>query len=217
MRIASKLLAVALTATLQSAMAGTTPTIPLDFEDLTATAKLTGNYNGVTISGDAWGVVSQAAGCNGDFNFVRAGSCGGLWIAFDPENNATTDRRTVTMTIADGFDGLSFVYSGAITVPQFSVHVFDATGKELGKGLDNRPGAGCQGFLFCNWSLPIDLAFTGTASYVEFTAIDQSIMIDDLKFKKPTSTGRLPEPASLALVAGALGVMGWSRKRKAAR
>lgn len=214
MRTTSKLLAVALTATLQSAMAGT---IPLNFEDLTSTAKLSGNYNGVTISDDAWGAVSEAPGCNGDANFFRDGSCGALWIALDPANNATTGLRKVTMSIADGFDGLSFIYSGGISIPQLAVHVFDANGRELGKGLSNLLGGGCSGYLFCNWSSTITLNFTGVARSVEFTAIDQSVMIDDLKFNTPTTTGRLPEPASLALVAGALGALGWSRKRKAAR
>lgn len=212
MRTTSKFLAVALTATLQSAMAGT---IPLNFEDLKTTSPLTGAYNGVTISGASWGAVSEF--CGGDVSFQRTGSCGALWLAQDPTKAASTGAKSLTMTIADGFDGLSFLYSAGISTPDLEVHVYDASGAELGSGLSGLQGGACSTVLFCNWSQTLTLSFTGVARSVTFTAVDQSVLLDDIFFKTPVATGRLPEPTSVALALGALGALGWSRKRKAAR
>jgi hypothetical protein len=211
MRMTSKFLAVALTASLQSAMAGT---IPLNFEDLTTLSQFNGNYNGVNITGAGWGGTSEV--CNGDISFLRTGSCGALWLAVDPTKRPTGKLESVTMSIADGFDGLSFLYSGSATAINLSVHVYDATGAELGVGLTDLTGASCTQYQFCNWSSPITLNFTGVARSVVFSALDQGVLLDDIIFKTPTSTGNLPEPASVALALGALGALGWSRKRKAA-
>lgn len=212
MRTTSKFLAVALTATLQSAMAGT---IPLTFEDLTTTSALNGNYNGVNISGASWGAVSEF--CGGDVSFSRPGSCGALWLAVDPTKAATSGAKTLTLSIADGFDGLSFLYSAGISTPNLEVHVYDAKGDELGTGLSGLQGGACTNVLFCNWSQTLTLKFTGVARSVTFTAVDQSVLLDDVIFKTPVATGRLPEPTSVALALGALGALAWSRKRKAAR
>lgn len=211
MRMTSKFLAVALTATLQSAMAGT---IPLNFEDVTSLSKFDGNYNGVNIKGSAWGGTSEV--CNGDISFLRDGSCGALWLAVDPTQRPTGKIESLTMSIADGFEGLSFLYSGSATAINLSVHVYDATGAELGAGLTDLSGAACNQYQFCNWSLPLTLNFTGIARSVTFSALDQGVLLDDIVFKTPTSTGRLPEPTSVALALGALGALGWSRKRKTA-
>lgn len=210
MRTTSKFLAVALTASLQSAMAGT---IPLNFEDLTTTSALSGNYNGVNIGGAAWGAVSET--CGGDVSFSRAGSCGALWLAQDPTQPASTGSKSLTLSLADGFDGLSFVYSASRPAPALFVHVYDAAGAELGNGLSNLTGAGCANFVFCNWSQTMTLNFTGVARSVTFSALDQTVLLDDITFKTPTSTGRLPEPTSIALTLGALAALGWARKRAA--
>ncbi|RTL34442.1 MAG: PEP-CTERM sorting domain-containing protein [Burkholderiales bacterium] len=210
MRTTSKFLAVALTASLQSAMAGT---IPLNFEDLTTLSKLNGNYHGVNISGSAWGGTSEV--CNGDISFLRAGSCGALWLAVDPTQRKTGKLESLTMSIADGFEGLSFLYSGNATLINLSVHVYDAAGAELGIGLTGLTGQSCANYQFCNWSQPITLNFTGLARSVTFSALDQAVLLDDLTFKTPSTTGRLPEPTSVALALAALGGLAWSRKRKA--
>lgn len=216
MRTTSKLLAVALTATLQSAMAGT---IMLDFEDVKTTAPLAGNYNGVTVGGDAWSARSEASTCGGNVSFVRTGSCSALWLAMDPRDTAEDATKSLTLSIADGFIGsLSFVYSGSVSLPELAVHVFDAAGKELGSGLDGLTAAGCANFLFCSWSQTMTLNFTGVARSVTFSALDQTILLDDIKFTTPAATGgQLPEPTSIALTLAALGGLGWARKRAAAR
>lgn len=214
MRATSKLLALALTATMQSAMAGA---VFLDFEDVQTTEPLTTRYasKGVTVSGAAWTATSEA--CGGGVSFVRTGSCGALWLAQDPADQASTDARSFTLTSADGFvEALSFVYSGSTTAINLAVHAYDVAGKEVGLGLTGLTGESCGTFIFCNWSsLPVSLSFQGVARTIVFSAIDQTVLLDDLSFKTADPTGQLPEPTSIALALGALGGLGWSRRRAA--
>lgn len=214
MRVMSKLLALGLTAAaMQSAMAGT---VFLNFEDVTATQQLTNRYasQGVTVSGSAWTATSQACtynGVEGDIEFIRTNSCGALYLAQDPFGTASTGPRSLTISLASGFNAFSFLYAGSVESPNLQVHAYDATGRELGLGLSGLQASPCGGFVFCTW-LPGTLSFQGVATTVTFTATDHTILLDDLTFTTPT-TGQLPEPASIALVAGALGALGWTRKR----
>lgn len=210
MRTTSKFLALALTAAVQSAMAGT---IPLNFEDQTTLAKLPATYQGVDVSGAAWG--GQSEGCGGTISYSQAGNCGALWLAVDPTKRKTGQLESLTMSLTDGFEGLSFNYTGSILLAGLSVRVFDAAGLDLG-GVDDLTGVPCTAFQFCTWS-PITLQFTGIARSVTFTAIDQAVLLDNIIFKTPTTGGgQLPEPTSVALALGALGAAAWSRKRKQA-
>lgn len=212
MRTTSKILAVALTAAVQSAMAGT---VELKFEDLTTTASLNGAYNGVNVSGSAWGALS--ADCtNGDALFTRPNSCGALWLAVDPDKPQNGKIESLTLSLAGGFDALSFVYSGSANTINLSVSVFDAAGNEL-TSLQNLTGQACAStsYLFCNWSQTLNLQFSGIARSITFSALDKNVLLDDIVFRTPTATGRLPEPTSVALALGALGGLAWSRKRKA--
>ena len=223
MRTTSKFLAIALTATVQSAMAGA---VFLDFEDVTVTEKLTNQYasKGVTVSGDAWTATSEA--CNygptqepGDVSFVRSGSCGALYIAKDPTNTLEkpVQSRSLTFSSTDGFvDALSFVFASSSKDSNLSVHAFDAAGKELGLGLTGMNGVACGGFIFCNWSQSMTLSFTGVARTIVFSALDETALLDDLSFKTAEpGNGQLPEPASVALALGALAGLGWTRRRAA--
>jgi len=214
MRATSKLLALALTAAMQPAMAGE---VLLDFEDIQTTELLNKVYNGVGIGGAAWSATSETCsygGQPGDVSFTRAGSCGALWLAADPTQPATNASKSLTLTLDGGFDGFSFVYAGSVASPGLEIHVYDAAGQELGVGLKDLTAAACNSFVFCNWSQPTSLNFGGVARTVTFTALDQTILLDDLRFNTPgTPPTRLPEPASLALALGALGVAGWTRKR----
>jgi hypothetical protein len=214
MRTTSKLLALALTAGMQSAMAGV---VFLDFEDVHAIEPLTNRYAAqhVTVTGAAWTAPSRA--CGSGVSFSRPNSCGALLLAEDPAQDPSVDPRSFTMSLSDGFEALSFVYSGNTSAIDLAVHVFDASGKELGLGLSGLTGSECgNGFNFCNWSDPITLSFTGVARTVTFSGADQTILIDDVKFTTPsTGPGRLPEPTSVALALGALGGLGWTRRRSA--
>lgn len=211
MRTTSKLLALALTAAMQPAMAGA---VFLNFEDVTTTELLNKTYNGVAVSGAAWTATSEACnygGVPGSVSFVRTSSCGALWLAEDPTSSSPNAPRSLTLTLTEGFiNALSFVYSASTDTPNLKVHVYDAAGRELGLGLDGLAGSACSTYVFCNWSQTMSYSFQGTARYVTFTALDQSVLLDDVRFTTP---GRLPEPASLALAIGALGALGWARKR----
>lgn len=216
MRTTSKLLAVALTAALQSATAGT---VLLNFEDLQTSEQLTNRYAGVSASGAAWAVTSEACsyGPNqdaGDGPFIRTGSCGALWLTASLANVVNKDQ-SLTLSLADGFiNSLSFVFSSGSQNSKLGVHVYDDAGQELGIGLSGLSGSPCSSYTYCNWSNTVNLSFTGVARSVTFTAPDQTIMIDDISFTTPAATGRLPEPTSAALALGALGALVWAGKRK---
>ena len=215
MRTTSKLLALALTATMQSAMAGA---VFLDFEDVQTVAPLTTRYSalGVVASGASWGANSAACYARPNVSFYRDGSCGALYIAQDPTKGAG-GPVSLTLDLANGFlESLSFVYAGSVGAPHFSVHVYDDAGKDLGGSLNNLTAASCDTLVFCNW-IDAELSFSGVARKVVFSADDQTVLLDDISFKKTVDTppGRLPEPTSAALALGALAGLGWARRRAA--
>lgn len=219
MRTTSKLLAIALTAALQPAMAGT---VALNFEDVTTNVLAGNRYSsqGVTFSGDAWAVRSRLDGCGSTgLSFSRSGSCGALLLAATGSavGNPTSSTKSFVIDVADGFvDELSFFY-GVRSLSNVTITVFEdlgGSGKVLFEQL-GLPGEACSNGarLFCDpWYQYTSDKFSGVGHSVVISGVDQRLILDDLKFTTRAS-GNLPEPTSAALVLGALGAMGWSRRR----
>lgn len=216
MRAKSKLLALALTAALQPAFAGM---VSLDFEDTTGYGQVGNRYDslGVNFTGSAWAVTSALNSCNGIWLFSKAGSCGALLLG-DPTLTATSGPISFTIDVAAGFiNEFDFVY-GIRAGSDVIIQVFDGAGGtgntlKIQQGLIGG-GCGIARVRFCEWSNGI-VKFDGTARSLTITGIDQRLMLDDMKFTTPAAGTPLPEPGSIALALGALGALGWTRKRAA--
>ena len=130
------------------------------------------------------------------------------------------------MDVAAGFTtGFSFNYStpfytGAVTVWSG----LDATGTLLATlTLPSTPNGqstpGCGGHNYCP-DVPFGVTFSGTAESVNFSGTANYIVYDDITLGSVTpGTSLTPLPAALPLFAtglGALGLLGWRRKRRAA-
>lgn len=220
MRATSKLLALALTAALQPAVAGV---VSLNFEDNTGVSQIGDRYAsslGVTFSGDAWGITSKYNNCGGAAQFLRDGSCGGLELALDPLSNGSADTQSFTVDLAGGFvKEFSFVYSARADAT-VQIDLFDGangTGHVL-QTLSNLAGSNCTitGVRFCIWNTST-IQFDGVARSLTVSALDQSLMLDDFSFITPGTSGggTVPEPAGMALALTALGGLAWARKRAA--
>ncbi|WP_457419336.1 hypothetical protein [Roseateles sp. P5_E7] len=227
MRATSKLLALALTAALQPAVAGV---VPLTFEDFKATEdndgllKLTDQYikDGIVFSGAAWAQVHSpypgsdpVCGSDGVAKFVpHDGGCVAL---------ALNGGGSFRLNFAPGFiSGTSMFYS-ALEGAGVKIRLYEGengTGNSTllqGLGLTEANCTTVRGARFCNWDL-LTLTFDGIARSMDVSATDQSLMLDDFSFVQSGTTtppGRLPEPASLVLAFSALGALGWARKRAA--
>ncbi|MBI3347232.1 MAG: PEP-CTERM sorting domain-containing protein [Burkholderiales bacterium] len=231
MRPTSKLLALALTVAMQAAVAAPA-TVELKFEDISIASdplhlgmvKLGDRYkgDGVQFTDGAWGVTT--VGCKGIVSFVPyGGGCSGLLLAGDPRDTTVGGDVTFTLNFAEGFiKGSSLVYS-ALTGSGVSVTLFsELDGKGDATRVTGLVPADCNdgsGASFCVWKeLLLEAGgATGIARSMVISGFDESLMLDNLKLVKATTApGTLPEPASAALVLGALGAAGWSRKRKSA-
>lgn len=219
MRATSKLLALALAAALQPAMAGV---VSLDFEKEAniATAQIGDRYlasKGVSFSGDAWYLTSGSTvnGCTGIGNFLRTGSCGAMELAADAKSLPVDQQDSFILNLAGGFQTeFSFFYSALLQTSAL-VEIFDganAAGKLLASSTFDGAGCSLTRYTFCDFTQG-SVLFDGTALSLKVTGADQSLMMDDLSFITPTSGGQVPEPASAALALGALGAAAWARRR----
>ncbi|MFG6416848.1 hypothetical protein ACG02S_23395 [Roseateles sp. DC23W] len=217
MRATRKFLALALlTTTLQPALAGT---VTLDFEDAAERGQLSEQFKdlGLHFTGNAWGVNSQLNGCGSGLSFDKPGSCGAL-ILGNPADRETGELREFTISVDSGFiDMVSFTY-GQRAAGGLSISVFgsrDGTGQPLAL-LSNllEPGCDQPNVRFCGWEDDA-IEFQGTAYSITFSGFDKRVMLDDLSFttRDATNPNPLPEPASMALALGALGALGWTRRR----
>lgn len=224
MRTTSKFMAVALAAALQPAVANT---VTVNF-DVTSNVVASGyTSNGVSFSGDAWAVRSAYGDCNGSLNFSGSVGCGALLLQdangiVDPDADT---RRSFVINFADGFvNDVAFLFQlGRNTISAPTVEIFSelgATGARLlgSTALSGNTCTNNTGRLFCDpWDQYVSSAFSGVARSIRISGYDQTLVMDELRLTAATTTNRLPEPTSAALVLGALGALGWSRKRSAAR
>lgn len=214
MRATSKLLALALTAALQPAIAGV---VPLTFEDIKATndndgyVELKDRYikDGIVFSGAAVGLVRRSTACDGEASFVpRVDGC--VALALDGGNS-------FTLKFSKGFIAGTSLYYSALADAGVTITLFkDENATEEITRVGGLTEANCAGSArFCNWDL-LTLSFSGVAHSLVVNGLDQTLMLDDFSFVPAASTpGQLPEPASLVLAISALGALGWARKRAA--
>jgi hypothetical protein len=221
MRVKSTLLALGLAAALQPAVAGI---VSVGFEEPGNWGQLASQYasQGLSFSGDAWAVGSMATDdCDGNWLFTRPGSCGALLLG-NPSLRPTTDVKSFTINLANGFvEQFGFVF-GQISNANVSVKVYaglNGSGDELGvAGVLTGGLCGEPDLSFCGDVWPSGFVkFDGVAHSVVVSGLDQRLMMDDLQFITPTQTGRLPEPASIGLALSAIGALGWVRRRSNAR
>ncbi len=130
------------------------------------------------------------------------------------------------MNVAAGFTtGFSFFYSAAFNPAVVTVwDGLNGTGTLLATiNLPTTPDGsaipGCEGTNFCPYS-PIGAAFAGTALSVNFSGTANQVAFAAITLGSETPGGSVvPLPAALPLFAsglGALGLVGWRRKKKAA-
>lgn len=232
MRAKSKLLALALTAALQPAFAAPAPA-EFSFEDLTTIVDANGmanlvqsNYgagSGLQFTGNAWGVLTSKD-CNGLVKFVpNVSGCGALMLSDNPGNGSTNPlRQTLTMNFAEGFISGSSLYYATLAGADVTVTLYEnidhSTGASwsLGK-LDNTGCVTEPGALYCDWNKVVLDLKGGTARSIVVTGNDDSVIFDDFSLVRATAVPptNLPEPAGIALTMGALGALGWTRKRAA--
>ncbi len=222
MRGMKTLLALALTAALQPAVADAS----LNFEDITTAVdpdglgmvKLLDRYllsDGVQFSGDAWGIASFSCDAFGSF-VAHDGGCGAVQLADDPRDNTTTPTPlSLTINFADGFSTGSSLFYSALKGTVFSIEVFDGlngTGHGTAVGGLTTSQCGMSGVSFCDWT-KLDLQFVGTAYSIVLKGSDESVMLDDLKLIQANGNP-LPEPGGVALAFGGLTALAMARRSR---
>ncbi|MFG6433829.1 hypothetical protein [Roseateles sp. LYH14W] len=231
MRATSKLLALALAAVLQPAIAAPAP-IVLDFEDITTKVDADGvvdlkipRYAGVEFKDAAWGLTSSTCDSEAVSNFFTrpanpatgdaGGGCSGLLLA-SARSGSSIERQFATINLTDGFVTGSSLWYSATTDSTINVTVYeglDGSGRRM--VYEDLEKSNCNGATFCDWS-ELKLSFDFTAKSIVISGADRSVMLDDISFQPfSTQPAPLPEPGGIALALAALGALGWARKRAA--
>lgn len=220
MRATSKLLALALAAVLQPAIAAPAP-IELNFEDIISKVDDDGlldltkvDYAGVEFKGASWGVTRRGAPCNGETSFSAERGCGAFLLG-------ALGGSSATIYLADGFTSGSSLYYSALAGSGIKLSLYkslDITDDNLIATLPTTLDSGNCGttVIFCAWE-QLRLDFNGVAKSLVISGKEGAVMLDNLSFAPfaVTDPTRLPEPGALALALSALGALGWARKRAA--
>ena len=165
---------------------------------------------GITFTSDSLAIISGANGGTGNFS----GSPTMPTVAFFLTGAGDT------MNVAAGFmTGFSFYYSAINHVGFVSVYDgLGGTGNLLATlNLPITPSGGspeCTYGAYCPW-VPVGVAFSGTAQSVVFGGSANYIGFDNITLGASIPTPGVPEPSTLALLAGGLGALALRRFRKA--
>ncbi len=208
------LLSAALVAGMLAASAASAAPIVLTFEGAGNQASLNGFYGGGTDSlGNAGSNYGITFGSNA-LSIIDADAGGTGNIANEPSGKTVMFFLTGTaiLNYAAGFDtGFSFFYSSSTAA---TIKIYDdvnATGNLLASiDLAAQFGAnGCSGDpsgSFCNWTA-VGASFAGIAKSIDFGGTVNQTAYDDITIGSATAGdtgGKVPEPASLPLVALAM-------------
>lgn len=194
----------------------------LDFEGAGNNASLLNYYNGGTDSlgnsGTNYGIAfgsNTLAIVDGD-----AGGSGNFANEPSPSTVMYFLTGSAVLNYAAGFDtGFSFYYSSS-TVASVKVYSgLDATGTLLADiPLAAQYSDSCSGDPngdFCNWTA-VGASFAGVAMSIDFGGTVNQVGYDNITFGSatPIDPNPVPEPATLALSALALGALGLNRRQR---
>ena len=210
-----KYLAAAGAVAVLAALPASAAIITIDFEGVGDGQQVGNFYNGG--AGTNYGIGFSP----GSLGIVDSDAGGGGNIGNEPSPSTVLyflDSTSAIMNVAAGFNiGFSFFYTSVSFAG--SVNVYDAlngTGNLLGSlnlaALGAGPGD--PNGTFSNWAA-IGVLFAGTAKSVDFGGVANQIAFDNITLgtDKP-GTSPVPIPATLPLLAGALGLVGMLRRRK---